>query len=395
MSKCIALIVAAGRGTRFSGILSKNNYQIPKQYHEIGGKMILRRAITTFTAHPKINAVRVVIHPDDKELYNLAAMNLNILPPIDGGQSRQESVRLGLESIKDLNPDIVLIHDGARPLIDFGTINRILAAIDEECGAVPAMPMIESVKKVDDKGFIIKNIERDALYTVQTPQGFPYKKLLKAHEKAKNDNINYTDDSAIATNYGIKVKIIPGNENNVKITSASDLIKASSGFSAPSEIRTAIGFDAHRFDDDKNAIILGGVKIQNTKGLKGHSDADVVLHAVTDAVLGTISAGDIGMHFPPSDPQWKNANSDIFLKHAVNILYERDGIINNVDITIVCESPKISPYRYEIVKRISDIMMIDEEKVSVKATTTEGMGYEGRREGISATAIVTVKLPTR
>ena len=395
MSKCVALIVAAGRGTRFSGMLPRNNYQIPKQYHEIGGKMILRRAITTFTAHPKINAVRVVIHPDDRELYNLAAINLNILPPIEGGQSRQESVRLGLESIKELDPDIVLIHDGARPLIDFGTINRILAATDEENGAVPAMPMIESVKRVDGDGFIIKNVDRDALYTVQTPQGFPYKKLLDAHEKAKNDNVNYTDDSAIATKYGIKVRIIPGNENNVKITSTSDLVKASGNFSAPNEIRTAIGFDAHRFDDEKNSIILGGITIQNTKGLQGHSDADVVLHAITDAVLGTVSAGDIGMHFPPSDPRWKNASSDIFLKHAIDILYERDGIINNVDVTIVCETPKISPYRYEMIKKIADIMMINEEKVSVKATTTEGMGYEGRREGISATAIVTVKLPIR
>lgn len=393
MAKCIALIVAAGRGTRFSGILSKS-YQIPKQYHEIGGKMVLRRALTTFVAHPKIDAVRVVIHKDDRELYNLASLNLDILPPVIGGETRQESVRIGLESIESLEPDIVLIHDGARPLVDFGIINRVVSAIDGDTGVIPAIPVVESIKKVSENEFIIDNVDRSNLYTAQTPQGFPFKKLLEAHKKAKTVSTMYTDDSAIAIDNGLKVKIIYGNENNIKITSTSDLLKASNSFStSATEVRTAFGFDAHRFDDSKNSIVLCGVNIPNTKGLKGHSDADVALHAITDALLGTMSAGDIGLHFPPSDEKWKGVSSDLFLKHAANILYEKDGVINNVDVTIVCESPKISPYRYAMIKRIADILLIPEEKVSVKATTTEGMGYEGRGEGISATAVVTVRLP--
>ncbi len=394
MVKCVALIVAAGRGTRFSGLLSQQ-YQIPKQYREIGGKMVLRRCLTTFVAHPKIDAVRVVIHKDDRELYNLAALNLDILPPVIGGNSRQESVYLGLESLKDLNPDVVLIHDGARPLIDFGTINRVVSAVDENTGSIPGISVVESIKRVDEDGYIIQNIDRNNLVTAQTPQGFPYRKLLEAHEKLRNSEILYTDDSAIALECGIRVKVVSGNESNIKITSSSDLAKASSSFSTQSEIRTGYGFDAHRFEDGKNFVTLGGVEIPHSKGLLGHSDADVALHALTDAILGAISAGDIGLHFPCSDPKWKGASSDIFLRHAANILYERDGVINNVDLTIVCESPKITPHRYNIIKRISEILSISEDRISVKATTTEGMGYEGRKEGISSTAIVTVKLPQR
>lgn len=378
-----ALIVAAGRGHRFGGPL-------PKQYADLAGCAVLRHTVNAMQAHDRVDLVRCVIHADDKDLYDAAVSGLDLLDPVVGGAERQDSVRLGLESLEGLNVNTVLIHDAARPFIDRLTIDGVLAALQDHPGAIPALGVADTLKRGQD-GVVSATVPRVDLYRAQTPQGFRLKEILDAH--AKPGAADFTDDAQLFENLGLEVALTEGSEDNFKITTGEDLMRAERLLAARSEIRTAMGFDAHKFGDG-DFVTLGGVEIPHTQGLEGHSDADVALHALTDALLGTISAGDIGQHFPPSDAQWKGAASDRFVQHAAKLIRERGGEIVNVDVTIICEAPKIGPHAQAIVARVADILAITSDRVSIKATTTEGMGFTGRREGISAQALAAVRLPT-
>lgn len=382
MSGCVVLVVAAGRGRRFGG-------DLPKQYQDLGGRPVLRHCLATFAAHPLVTGVKVAIHPDDRALFDLAAAGLPGIAAVHGGETRQDSVRLGLEGMAQENPGMVLIHDGARPFVDFATISRVIAALAEHPGAIPAVAVADTLKKGAD-GLVAATVDRSALWRAQTPQGFRYADIREAHRSAQGREL--TDDAAVAEQAGLAVALVPGSDDNVKITTACDLSRAARRFAGPGETRTGFGYDAHRFGPG-DAVMLCGVKIAHDQGFIGHSDADVALHALTDAVLGAIGAGDIGLHFPPSDDQWKGMRSDVFLRHAAALVNGLGGAIVNVDVTIVCERPKVGPHRAAMVTRLADILGIAEGRVSVKATTTEGMGFTGRKEGVAAQAVATVRLP--
>lgn len=385
MVKCAVIIVAAGRGHRFGG-------EMPKQYRTIGRDMVLRRTMAVFCAHPAVSVVRAVIHPDDAALYKCAAENLPVAPPVFGGATRQESVRLGLESLKDESPDIVLIHDGARPFVDFGVINRVIANVAEHQGAIPALPVTDTIKAggtENGRTVITKTVDRAGLYRVQTPQGFPYAEILTAHESVKGREM--TDDACVAEHAGMTVVLTDGSEDNFKITTQADLVRAETTLAGRGEdIRTATGFDVHKFTDG-DFVTLCGVRVPHDFGLEGHSDADVGLHALTDALLGAIGSGDIGLHFPPSDARWKGADSMTFLKYAVDLVHGLDGKILNADVTFICERPKIGAYRLPMVEKLAHALDVSSSKIGVKATTTERLGFTGRKEGIAAQACVTVR----
>jgi len=383
MAKTVVLVVAAGRGRRFGG-------DLPKQYHDLAGRMVLRHTLAAFATNPEISAVRAVIHPDDRQLYDMAAAGLNLLEPVHGGATRQDSVRLGLDSLKDLGPAKVLIHDGARPFIDHGTVGRVIRALDHHPGALPVVPVADTLKRGQD-GFVADTVDRSNLFRAQTPQGFRYAEIVAAHHAVIGNEL--TDDAAVAERAGLAVELVAGAEDNVKITTAADLERARRLFDGPGEVRSASGYDVHRFDPAKKAVWLCGVEIPHESGLEGHSDADVALHALTDAVLGAIAAGDIGHHFPPTDPRWKGAASDQFLAHAGSLVTAKGGRIVNVDITIICERPKVGPHRAAMAAQVAEILGISQDRVSVKATTTEGLGFTGRKEGIAAQAMASVWLP--
>lgn len=386
MVKCAVIIVAAGRGHRFGG-------DMPKQYRTVGGRMILARTMGVFCAHPAVSTVRAVIHPDDMPLYRCAASGLPVAEPVFGGETRQDSVRLGLESLKDESPDIVLIHDGARPFVDFGVINRVIAEVGEHQGAIPALPVVDTIKtgeSKDGKTLITKTVDRAGLYRVQTPQGFPYNEILTAHEAVKGQEL--TDDACVAELAGISVVLTKGSEDNFKITTQADLDRAEILLNGKGcDIRTATGFDVHKFSEG-SFVTLCGVRVPHDFGLEGHSDADVGLHALTDALLGAIGSGDIGLHFPPSDMKWKGADSTLFLKYAVDLVRGLGGQILNADVTFICERPKIGAHRLAMVEKLAELLGISSSKVSIKATTTEKLGFTGRKEGIAAQACVTVSL---
>ena len=379
MSGTIALIVGAGRGHRFGG-------DVPKQYCALDGEPVLRHTLRAFTDHPGIDHVQPVIHPDDIELYRTAAAGLDIREPVWGGASRQDSVRLGLEHIAGLGPDLVLVHDAARPFVSGAVISRVLTALESHGGAIPALAVTDTLKHAGDAGRIDATVPRDGLWRAQTPQGFRFAELLAAHHAAAGEAL--TDDAAVAERHGLSVVIIDGSEENVKITTAADLDKAQS---RNFRFQTGMGFDVHAFGDGDH-VQLCGHRIAHDHGLVGHSDADVGLHAVTDAVLGAIAAGDIGDHFPPSDPRWKGAPSEIFLTHAAGLVAAKGGEIVNVDVTLICEFPKIGPHRAAMRECLAEILGIDQERVSIKATTTERLGFTGRGEGIAAQAITCVRL---
>ena len=386
MVKCAVIIVAAGRGHRFGG-------DMPKQYRTVGGRMILARTMGVFCAHPAVSTVRAVIHPDDMPLYRCAASGLPVAEPVFGGETRQDSVRLGLESLKDESPDIVLIHDGARPFVDFGVINRVIAEVGEHQGAIPALPVVDTIKageSKDGKTLITKTVDRAGLYRVQTPQGFPFAEILTAHEAVKGQEL--TDDACVAELAGISVVLTKGSEDNFKITTQADLDHAEILLNGKGcDIRTATGFDVHKFSAG-SFVTLCGVRVPHDFGLEGHSDADVGLHALTDALLGAIGSGDIGLHFPPSDMKWKGADSTLFLKYAVDLVRGLGGQILNADVTFICERPKIGAHRLAMVEKLAELLGISSSKVSIKATTTEKLGFTGRKEGIAAQACVTVSL---
>jgi len=383
MTNSIALIVAAGAGTRLGG-------EVPKQYLPLGGRAVLRHSVETFLRHPAISGVRAVISPEHRALYDNAVAGLSILPPVAGGASRQDSVRNGLESLAELQPDRVLIHDAARPFLTAEIVDRTLAALDDTPGAVVAVPMTDTLKRGHDDR-VAGTVDRSALWRAQTPQAFRFADILAAHRQAKGAAM--TDDAAVAEAAGLPVKLVMGADDNFKITTADDLRRAERLVGAAAqEFRTGAGYDVHRFAAG-DSVTICGVRIAHDQSLEGHSDADVGLHALTDAILGTIGAGDLGSHFPPGDPQWRGADSARFLSHAAGLVAAKGGRIAHVDVTLICERPKIAPHRAAMIARIAAILGLDEGRVSVKATTTEGLGFTGRREGIAAQAVATVTLP--
>lgn len=391
---CVALVVAAGRGTRAGGAL-------PKQYQRIGGECVLRRTLRLFASHPDVSAVLTVIHSDDSDLFREAAEGLpKILAPVAGGDTRQASVRAGLAALDFAAHEIVLVHDAARPFASDALIARAVAAARASGAAVPVVPVTDTIKQVDAEGQVVATLPRSALRAVQTPQAFRLADLAAAHAAAATAGVDdLTDDAAVLEWAGRPVFTFEGEASNVKLTSAADiaeadaaLSRAGGGLCALADVRTGTGFDVHAFGPGDH-VMLGGVAIAHPFGLAGHSDADVGLHALTDAVLGAICDGDIGTHFPPSDPKWKGAASDQFLAHAVEKVAALGGCIAHLDLTLICEVPKVGPHRPAIRTAIARITGVPESRISVKATTTEQLGFTGRREGIAAMASATVRLP--
>ncbi|MFG1332790.1 bifunctional 2-C-methyl-D-erythritol 4-phosphate cytidylyltransferase/2-C-methyl-D-erythritol 2,4-cyclodiphosphate synthase [Xanthobacter autotrophicus] len=388
---CVAIVVAAGRGTRAGGPL-------PKQYQAIAGEPVLRRTLRLFAAHPRITAVLVVIHSDDSVRFADTARDLpKILAPAFGGATRQASVRAGLEALAAAgrtSPDLVLVHDAARPYTSPDLIARAVEAAGRADAAIPVLAVTDTVKRVDADGIVVQTLDRAALRTVQTPQAFRFKALRAAHAAAAAAGVEtLTDDAAVMEWAGHSVATFEGESTNVKLTTPEDMTRAAgASFADLADVRTGTGFDVHAFGPGDH-VMLGGVAVPHSAGLVGHSDADVGLHALTDAILGALCDGDIGAHFPPSDPQWKGASSDRFLAHAVEKVTARGGRIAHLDLTLICEAPKVGPHRDAIRAAISLITGVPLARVSVKATTTEKLGFTGRREGIAAMASATIRLP--
>ena len=381
-----AIIVAAGSGVRFGG-------DAPKQYVRLHGKAVLRHTIETFLACPNLSDIRVVIDPAHEEFYRQAVVGLNLPPPVFGGKERKDSVRNALASLNHLNADhAVLIHDGARPCVTQDNIQDAVEGLKASPALTLAVPVSDTIRK-GDRGILDDTINRQGLWALQTPQGFKYELISKAHLAAK-DTPDITDDTAVVSAYGQDVAILSGSRTNIKITTPEDLIMASALLAAaPPVTRIGMGYDVHALGPGSGMIRLGGIDIPHEKSLIGHSDADVVLHAITDALLGTIASGDIGTHFPPSDNSFKNMDSSIFLKKAAEFVAEQSGTIVHIDITILGERPKISPYRDSMRERIAQILSLPVTSVAIKATTTEKLGFTGREEGLVAQSIATVSFP--
>lgn len=380
--KCVALIVAAGHGTRAGE-------GPPKQYRPLGGVPVLRRSIEAFWAHAHIDAVQVVISPEHRLHYDTAVAGLSLPSPIPGGETRQESVLRGLEGLAASRPSLVLIHDAARPLVAAETITATVRALDTADGALPVLDAADTLKRIAD-GRVEATLPREGVGLAQTPQGFRFDGILAAHRAARDTSV--TDDASIAEQAGLRVVAVAGSRLNFKLTTPEDFLMAEALLAGAGASRAGQGFDVHRFGPGDH-IWLCGLRIEHTHGLIGHSDADVGLHALTDALLGAAALGDIGQHFPPSDERWRGAPSHLFLTHAAKLIAERGGRIEHVDVTLICERPKIAPHRAAMVARIAELLAVDPTRVSVKATTTEGLGFTGRGEGIAAQAVATVRLP--
>jgi 2-C-methyl-D-erythritol 4-phosphate cytidylyltransferase/2-C-methyl-D-erythritol 2,4-cyclodiphosphate synthase len=388
-----ALIVAAGRGTRAAA-----SGKAPKQYAPIGGQAVLARTIAAFAEHSEIEGVKVVIHPDDRERYDALAAGAaqKLTAPAIGGATRQASVLKGLEALAASFPEIVLIHDAARPFVSPKTISTVIAALRTKPAALAALPVTDTLKRASGYGIVTETVPRAGLWRAQTPQGFHFAPILAAHRAAAEKGLDqFTDDAAIAEWAGLDVAIVEDSIRNIKLTTTEDLELADRQMTLQNafEPRTGTGFDVHRFTDGDH-VWLGGVKIPHTHKLEGHSDADVVLHALTDALLGAIGDGDIGQHFPPSDPKWKGAASRLFLEDAAQRIRARGGRIVNVDITVLAEAPRVGPHRPAMQALIGDVLALTPDRIGIKATTTEGMGFTGRREGIAAMATASVLLPS-
>jgi 2-C-methyl-D-erythritol 4-phosphate cytidylyltransferase / 2-C-methyl-D-erythritol 2,4-cyclodiphosphate synthase len=371
---------------------------IPKQYLPVGGVPMLTRAIAAFAGHPKVDDVIVVIHPEDSGLYGAASQSFSsrLRLPISGGAHRQDSVRSGLEALATNPPERVLIHDAARPFVDAGLIGRVIRSLDSHAAALPCLPVTDTLLRAD-AGRATGTLPRDQVWRAQTPQGFRFDAILAAHRAAAKDGAAFTDDAGIAQWYGLDVALVEGSEANRKLTSAEDIASADEllrlrALSGLGTQRVATGYDVHAFGPG-DAVILCGVRIPHQKKLVGHSDADVGMHALTDALLGTIADGDIGVHFPPSDARWRGAASELFLKDAVNRVKARGGEIVHVDVTFICEAPRIGPHRDAMRAKLAECLGLDVAEISIKATTNEGLGFIGRGEGIAAMATATVRLP--
>jgi 2-C-methyl-D-erythritol 4-phosphate cytidylyltransferase/2-C-methyl-D-erythritol 2,4-cyclodiphosphate synthase len=390
-----ALIVAAGRGLRAAGDTSL----IPKQYLTVGGMPMLARSIGAFAGHPGVEEVLVVIHPDDALRYETAARSFTsrLRPPVPGGARRQDSVRAGLEALAGRPPQHVLIHDAARPFVPADLIGRVIDALRAHPAALPALPVTDTLSRGSD-GRLTGTLPRDTLWRAQTPQGFHFDAILAAHRAAaKEPNATFTDDAGLAEWFGIDVALVEGAEENRKLTTAADiasadeLLKLRAG-ARLGTIRIGSGYDVHAFGPG-DAVVLCGVRIPHHKKLIGHSDADVGMHALTDALLGALADGDIGVHFPPSDARWKGAASQLFLKDAADRVRARGGAIDHVDVTFLCDSPRIGPHRDAMRAKLAQVLGLDVAQISIKATTNEGLGFIGRGEGIAAMATATVRLP--
>src|SRR5215212_697903 len=383
-----AVVVAAGRGTR-------TGLDYPKQYKVIGGSPMVRESLRVFAEHPEVNFVLPVIHPEDGARFAAAAEGLQLGQPVSGGATRQGSVHAGLEALTGEAPEIVLVHDAARPFTSQALISRAIAAAAKSGAAVPGVAVTDTVKLVDERNGVAATLNRAALRTVQTPQAFAYPALLDAHRRAaaaRRDD--FPDDAALVEWAGFKVTVFEGERGNMKMTTPEDFARLDrDAHVALSDIRTGIGYDIHAFETGGDHVWLGGIKIPHARKLVGHSDADVALHALTDAILGALADGDIGVHFPPSDETWRGASSDKFLKFAVERVKARGGTVSHLDVAIVCEAPKISPRRDEMRARIADIAGLSLDRVGVKATTNEKLGALGRAEGIAAYATATIRLP--
>lgn len=396
MSHVAAIVVAAGRGLRAGG-------ERPKQYRTIGGRSVLAHALGVFVRHPAVARTLVVINPTDAGHYREACAELGWEDPRDappyvaGGDSRQASVLAGLEAIAASGalPDFVLIHDAARPFVDADLIDRAIAAAAAHGAAVPGVGVTDTVKVVDAGNTVRATPDRAQLRLIQTPQAFAFQPILAAHRlAAAAGRSDFTDDGAIAEWAGQPVHVFTGDPKNMKLTTPADFGEAERRLANHPAlvVRVGSGYDVHAFGPGHH-IWVGGLDVPHTQGVVAHSDGDVVLHALTDAVLGAMADGDIGSHFPPSDPQWKDASSDRFLAYAVERLHRRGGHLDHLDVTVICELPKIGPLREAMRARIANIAGIAVDAVSVKATTSERLGFTGRREGIAAMATATVRLP--
>ena len=383
-----AVVVAGGRGLRAGG-------GFPKQYRELAGEPVIRPALLAFLSHPQVGAVQPVIHQQDEEIFRTATAGLEkLLPPVWGGATRQASVRAGLEGLSASAPALVLIHDAARPFVSSALIGRAIAAAKDRGAAVPAVAIADTVKKIDAAAVVTATLDRNLLRIVQTPQAFDFDLIMAAHRRAAAAGLeDFSDDAALAEWAGHPVSVFDGEQGNVKLTTNDDFLRAEAMRAAAlADVRTGNGFDVHAFADGDH-VMLGGVRIPHSRGVTGHSDADVALHALVDAILGALAEGDIGVHFPPSDPQWKGASSDRFLAFACDRVRARRGMIAHLDVTVVCESPRVSPHRDAMRARIAAIAGISQDRVAIKATTSEKLGFTGRGEGIVAMATATVRLP--
>ena len=387
MAQVAAVVVAAGQGLRAGG-------EIPKQFRRIAGETLLERALSAFAEAPDVTFVQPVIRPDDVDLVRRLTSGMNVLEPVAGGATRQASVRAGLEALVACTPDIVLVHDAARPFASAGLITRAIAAAEKTGAAIPALPVTDTVKRIDSTGTIEATLDRNSIRLVQTPQAFAFPALFDAHRRALAQGRNdFTDDAALAEWAGIKVSVFAGEPGNIKFTTPEDFARAEAIQSAGlGDVRTGSGLDVHAFGPGDH-VTLGGIRIPHVQALTGHSDADVALHALTDAILGALADGDIGAHFPPSDPQWRGASSDRFLTFAVERVRARGGRIAHLDLTIVCEAPRIGEHRDRMRANIANLAGIGIGRVGVKATTSEKLGFTGRGEGIAAYATATIRLP--
>lgn len=390
MHNCVALIVAAGRGTRFGGA-------VLKQYARIGGASLLRHAIVRTLASDQVKAVRTVIAAGDEPLYAEAVSGLDVMPAVGGGATRRESVLRGLESLAQDAPEFVAIQDAARPMVTRQMLSEAILAAGRHGGAIAAVPVVDTLKRADDT-LVGETVPRGGLWQAQTPQVFRFDAILAAHRAAarmpQDTRDALTDDAQVAELAGIPVALVPGSPDNFKVTTEADLERLGRLLASErtTEMRVGTGFDVHAFGAGEH-VMLCGVRIPHDRGLVGHSDADVALHAVTDALLGAVGAGDIGQHFPPGEAQWRGVSSDRFVRHAAGLVRAQGGRVVNVDVTLICERPKIGPYRAAMVDSLASILEVSPRRVSVKATTTEKLGFTGRGEGIAAQASASVEMP--
>lgn len=377
-----ALIVAAGSGTRAGSAM-------PKQFAMLAGKPMLAHSVAALRDHPSVGHTLIAIGAEQEAML---AETVGPLPYVIGGAARRESVRAGLEAIAAAGgADFVLIHDAARPFLSAAVIDRLIAALGQSAGAVPLLPVADTLAR--GAATLGDIVPRDGLFRVQTPQAFHFAAILDAHRRWPTDE-EATDDAQMVRRFGHDVAMIEGDIMLEKITYPADFAAAQARHDVTFVSRSASGYDVHRLEAGEE-LWLGGVCIPHDKGLSGHSDADVALHAITDALLGTIAAGDIGTHFPPSDPQWRGAASCRFLQHAATLIAERGGMIDFIDLTLICEAPKIGPHRAAMRDRIAELLALSVDQVSIKATTTERLGFTGRGEGIAAQAMATVRVPVR
>jgi 2-C-methyl-D-erythritol 4-phosphate cytidylyltransferase/2-C-methyl-D-erythritol 2,4-cyclodiphosphate synthase len=391
-SSLAILIVAGGRGSRAGD-------GVPKQYRPLAGRTVLARTLEALHAAAPGAAIKVVIHADDVSYYESSVAELSapararLVAPSFGGATRQDSVRNGLEALAPLAPDIVLIHDAARPFAGAALVAQAILAASVHGAAIPGAPLADTVKEIDAAGFVVATLDRARLRAVQTPQAFRFDLILDAHRAAAQAARELTDDAMVAEAAGHGVFVFEGEAANFKLTTPEDFARAMNQLlNDLPDIRTGQGYDVHAFGPG-DCVWLGGVAIPHSHGLKGHSDADVLMHAIADAIFGALADGDIGAHFPPSDPRWKGAASSIFLAYAATRVRARGGMIAHVDATIVCEAPRIGPHRDAIRESLAKIMGLSLDRVSIKATTSERLGFTGRQEGMAALAVATVRLP--